>query len=556
MKRGNLCLLPWMVLATTASAQTRMADVVLATHEGAPLKGFRLGDECFVPIDSLPQWGWSAVERGDQVEVSIQGKAVLAPYREFNGRPAVAIRKLVSSAKAIATWDSRTDTLRVASTVTAISYKQGRLKLNTTLPVKASSFILAGPGKLIVEFQGVDITRKLLNTLDRSVMPSWPRPETLRLTIVAPQLGEAPKISEEPNTVHDLDFSASLGVRPVLQQEMPVETKPEIKPNLPTAPPNAAEYLQLKINAKEENPSTTLITLPIPGGIKTAFVRFQRPDANTFRVILPNAPKEFEDILRPKTDSLLSVSAKRDAGRLVLDFFLTKPFGIEASDNAAGLVLRLVKPIEGDGKLNGKMVIVDPGHGGPDPGCGNGGFFEHEITLQVGVLLARMLSEEGCTVILTRRTTASVYPGVRDKPRDLKARGDMAPNNNADFYLSVHVNQVPNGKTNGTMTFYHKHVPISKALADAIHPQLLEYGKLGNGKVNSDLIVAETSGYSVLRNAQPVPAVLLELGFLSNAKDRQRLINSNFQRDIATGVVKGLKVFIDNEKSIQKQESK
>ena len=132
----------------------------------------------------------------------------------------------------------------------------------------------------------------------------------------------------------------------------------------------------------------------------------------------------------------------------------------------------------------------------------------------------------------------------------------MAIRNKADFYISVHCNKVPSTSVNGTMTFYHAHVPDSKTLADCIHPELLRAGKMSDGKVLSDFTIYESSGFGVLRHSQPVPGVLLELGFISNAGDRQKLINGSVQQALAKAVIKGLKVYLGNEKSSEKQESK
>ena len=177
-----------------------------------------------------------------------------------------------------------------------------------------------------------------------------------------------------------------------------------------------------------------------------------------------------------------------------------------------------------------KIVCIDPGHGGKDPGATGGGVQEKAVVLNVAKKIGAFLEARGCTVMLSRETDVFV---------ELSDRARMANAAKADLYVSIHCNSVRDNARATGMEVYHytRASEASKRAARVIYDKLLPVcGLRGRGVKAKDL--------AVLRETA-MPAVLIELGFISNPSDRAKLTNFAWQDDaaqaIADGIVKALK---------------
>lgn len=186
-------------------------------------------------------------------------------------------------------------------------------------------------------------------------------------------------------------------------------------------------------------------------------------------------------------------------------------------------------------------VIVDAGHGGNDVGTlmrdenGTPYLYEKDINLETAQYLAAELKSRGITVYETRET---------DKTLQLSDRTNLANGNNADLFISVHVNYFTNPAASGTLTLYSKtkdgqypdKIP-SKEAASIIQNKL--YAALGTSNAG---IRSEDELY-VLRNSI-MPAVLIELGFISNDFDRSVLTNSEKLKQGASAIADAVEEII------------
>lgn len=133
-------------------------------------------------------------------------------------------------------------------------------------------------------------------------------------------------------------------------------------------------------------------------------------------------------------------------GLAILFFILQYDFSEDDSWNAWNL------------PLSGKVILLDPGHGGPDGGADNGNVLEKDISLEVSLKLRDYLQEQGAVVMMTREDdrdlAAEDTKGYsRRKVEDLKKRLNMINHSDADFYVSVHLNSIPSPKWRGAQTF-------------------------------------------------------------------------------------------------------
>lgn len=205
-----------------------------------------------------------------------------------------------------------------------------------------------------------------------------------------------------------------------------------------------------------------------------------------------------------------------------------------------GMILDLELPRNAGGRLAGKLIAVDAGHGGSDSGArGVNGAYEKNVTLAIATKLADILKDMGANVMMTRGNDSFI--GVNERPRKANRAG-------ADFFLSVHADSGSRNRTvNGSTVYFHMQVGSSRALAQSIADQFAVMGGIRTKGARSDGAQwggRFASGYGVLRNADMV-AVLIETGFMSNPGDVNKLVDPDMQQKIAAAIASGLKNYIE-----------
>ena len=171
-------------------------------------------------------------------------------------------------------------------------------------------------------------------------------------------------------------------------------------------------------------------------------------------------------------------------------------------------------------------VVIDPGHGGPDPGAvGIGNLRETDVVLDVSLQVAQLLQAKGVQVLMTRTSEVDV---------DLPPRAALANSSGADLFLSVHANALSMARpdVNGIETFYFDS-PRARALAQAVQEEVLAVspGSPDRG--------ARTARFYVIRRTT-MPSALLEMGFLTGELDAPRLADPAHRRRLALAISRGL----------------
>ena len=194
--------------------------------------------------------------------------------------------------------------------------------------------------------------------------------------------------------------------------------------------------------------------------------------------------------------------------------------------------------------LKGFKICLDPGHGGqghvPDYKRGPTGVREAEVNLQVAFHLREMLQAVGATVIMTR---------VDDSYVSLPMRSQIANENGADFFISLHHNGIDNPKVNYTSTWYHgdaddsrQSLDLARYIQQGVSDALQLPTSPAAGLYSDKLITA--SGFGVLRLTE-CPAVLCEASFLSNPEEEARLQKDDYLRKGASGYFLGIARYIE-----------
>ena len=189
--------------------------------------------------------------------------------------------------------------------------------------------------------------------------------------------------------------------------------------------------------------------------------------------------------------------------------------------------------------LLGKVIYLDAGHGGPDPGTVYKNIYEKDINLSIVKKLQSVLEKEGAIVYLTRYDDYDLsknYTGSRKKS-DLNNRAKIINASKADIYISIHLNSITSSTWSGAQVFYDDVNEKNYDLAVLMQKQLKD-----DLKTNRE--VKEIS--TMLMNRKiTIPGILIEAGFLSNPNDRYKLQKSDYQYKIAesikTGIIKYFK---------------
>ncbi|MCX5635298.1 MAG: N-acetylmuramoyl-L-alanine amidase [Planctomycetota bacterium] len=169
-------------------------------------------------------------------------------------------------------------------------------------------------------------------------------------------------------------------------------------------------------------------------------------------------------------------------------------------------------------------VVIDAGHGGKDPGAiGRNGAYEKSINLAIAKNLKNLLEQRGLTVVMTRSS---------DRFVDLDERADIANRNNAKLFVSIHSNARDDSSMRG-FTVYVSRSPSgrSETVAESILRSMSGTGLENQGMGRAD--------YRVLVGTR-CPAVLVEVGYLSNSHEASLLIGSGFQNRIAQAIADGI----------------
>ncbi|GMR04523.1 MAG: hypothetical protein BMS9Abin23_0421 [Thermodesulfobacteriota bacterium] len=246
---------------------------------------------------------------------------------------------------------------------------------------------------------------------------------------------------------------------------------------------------------------------------------------------------------------------------LFLSVFLLTSFFAAPRLSAASDFSQTIDPVD--------VIVIDPGHGGMDTGAvSKRGVREKDLTLAVAKRLVRVLKKRlGCTILLTRSDDTFV---------PLEERTAIANRNSADVFISIHVNSAPNRRARGLETFFLNYEPSdeesrrtaaiengfdpreagidgtfsgdlkatildlvetaahheSSTLAESVHTSLVRSTGRGDRGVKQ-------APFSVLSGAV-MPAVLVELGFISNGRDRVWLASSKGKDEIARSIALGI----------------
>lgn len=190
----------------------------------------------------------------------------------------------------------------------------------------------------------------------------------------------------------------------------------------------------------------------------------------------------------------------------------------------------------GTEKTAKRIVVIDPGHGGNDPGgIGASGVLEKDVNLSIALFLKSYLEQQGIEVVMTRDTDKGLYSeSARNKKKeDLAKRIEIIKEAAPDFVLCIHQNIFTDPKYSGAQVFYLQDSAEGARLAACLQEQLIAGVDPENTRVPKS-----NMNYYMLKNAS-APIVIVECGFLTNAAEEEKLGTVEYQRKLAWNIYLG-----------------
>ncbi|MDD3222480.1 MAG: N-acetylmuramoyl-L-alanine amidase [Clostridia bacterium] len=196
-----------------------------------------------------------------------------------------------------------------------------------------------------------------------------------------------------------------------------------------------------------------------------------------------------------------------------------------------------------------KTVVIDPGHGGNDPGgIGVSGVLEKDVNLSVALFLKANLEQQGYEVVLTRDRDKGLYSesAVNKKKEDLAERIRIIAEAKPDFVICIHQNIFTDSKYSGAQVFYYKDSEEGARLASCIQNQLIAGVDPSNTRVPKS-----NMNYYMLKKS-PSPIVIVECGFLTNAEEEAKLGTVEYQRKLAWNIYLGIMQYRNTDEGVEK----
>lgn len=207
---------------------------------------------------------------------------------------------------------------------------------------------------------------------------------------------------------------------------------------------------------------------------------------------------------------------------------------------AKRLMLSIDTALQGGVQKTGKLIMIDPGHGGSDPGAvSKNGTKESELNMRVSLYLAEYLMSYGYDVVLTRGTNTDIIGA--DTGLSTAERKQKIAQSGCDLLVSVHMNIFSDRNVSGAEVLYYSKSVQSFALARAVQNSFvmnLDKNNKRQIKANDDLFVLKSCD---------APSVLVECGYISNAIEEAKLVTPEYQRRVAYAICCGITTYFNSD---------
>ncbi|SEK37617.1 N-acetylmuramoyl-L-alanine amidase [Paenibacillus sp. cl141a] len=434
-----------------------------------------------------------------QTKIFLDGQELVLPHSvevvNIRNNIMIPIRVVAENLKFNVNWDKKTQNVHIQQGSKAISLTVGKneaLVENDTVTLNVAPQMIKNtvvvPMRFVSEEMGLSVgwnnKDKLVTLSSNTSLPSEPSNES--------------GIEAATNQIHEINYASN---------QLVVSLDQEITPVITT--------LQNPERIVVDFPSTNLGDMgqALSGGAMGRLDTSESPNITDIRYSLfKNDPAQVRIVIELNNVRSVNYEQQTIAGKFILDLsMVNEPVPIT--------------PVS-SGK---KIVVIDPGHGGSDPGTTSFSKKPEKIfALALGLKVQALLQQEsGIEVIMTRET--DIYPTRSER---VKLANDLK----ADVFVSIHGNSVKAApQVSGTETYYYQR-ESSKELANLIHHNLIKALGFKDRSVRN-------GNYQVIRETT-MSAVLLEIGFLSNKSEEEAMMSETNQNKAAQAIVDGIKEYL------------
>ncbi|MFB3882271.1 MAG: N-acetylmuramoyl-L-alanine amidase [Armatimonadota bacterium] len=550
--RLGLALLALLMWAAIARADTL---VVAGSRSRSPLPFLLAGDEIYAPLlPALESLHATYSLTPDQIRITTAaGREILVhrkrpeatrdgALREMPGIPREQKGAILLPAKALGSllgcavrWDQASRTLYLHPWIRKFTLEElsdrYRLTVSADAPITYRTGELASPPRLFLDLLNMDLSQipsaytvensylKGARISQKSLAPG-PEGDVARVVV---ELAE-----RRQWRIGESDDRCKLWV------DFPLPDADKLPPDVPPVILTAVAFERTSSRVAQLRLTTygraVCTALPIYDPEEIVF------DIANARSQLSPAPIEIEDrVVR----SVSVAPARRNPGAQRVTIALREPIGHSLQTSPDGVTL-----LFGQFDLADLRVVLDAGHGGHDTGAvGRAGTEERVVNLDIARRVYEKLLAMGVTVCMTRLDESSVMPwtpGNREQQRqDLLSRCSIANEMSADLFVSIHANATTGNRYEhrGTETYYRK--DDSLEFARAMQREVVAQTGLPDGGVirhpKSIIVISHTD----------MPAVLVEVAYLSHPADEALLATDEFRERAAQGIVNGIRRYVE-----------
>lgn len=490
-------------------------------------------------------------------------------YTEYHGDTFVSLHALAKACGASLTFDSDKNIWYMDPFLTAVSIKSEDKQLNFTLngsgPMQPGATRFSYPDRLVVDLPytalspTIQVSQFVPNALAKAIKLGQfqSKPSIVRLVITL----QTPEIQWEiQGHPEESRFSLLVTPQPPVQYRLPSPGASEQPP--PQVPAGPAKLVDLVTKTEKKGAGESLsVTLKLDRSTSYQWRRL-KDSKNRFFVDLKNCfpeikkgpvyqttlvsdirvgefQKQPEPITRIVFDLTGDYSAQTNSTHDGLEVVISSEAASSAeASSGEGETggLGLLGSPSGEGQLkqpahpNGIVIAIDPGHGGSDPGAYGKSSVEKNMTLDIALRLRDLLVADGFAVVMTRTSDMDVLGYHGEAKAELQARVNVAERARAAIFISVHINSAVVSWPHGIETHWYKAMDLP--LANVIQRHL-------DGESGFEDRGVLRNRYYVLRSAS-MPAVLEELGFLSNSEDEAKLSQREVRQKLAEALKEGI----------------
>jgi N-acetylmuramoyl-L-alanine amidase len=545
----------------------------------------------YAPVDAVHLMGANFVVNGLLVTVTgANGQQTTVPFIAQRGHACVDLQRVALALGASTTWQPESNTLTIRAKLEMVRQDPDALLIYTSYPVSYQVQHIDNPSRLYVDVYGLDlaaapaaipvaqedgqgtnvlrirsgqinentvrITIDLKHSLPFTVAS---KTQTDRIQVALGTAGRTPPmaIAENPPATRPSPPRTipPMPVPPVRPAPVVVNNPSSAAPVTPTEP----SVRITNVSVKTLSDDVTQIAVTATGQAKYRTEALDAPNRLAFDLAGATLDAAVTPAL-PGTGPIIKAvragimhTGVAQFGRVVIDLSRLVAYNIShevAGDGSVTYLINLetphqdgtspirppnLNPISPANSLAGKIIVVDPGHGLQDSGAlGPDGSMEKNFTLAIGRKLRDALQQSGATVYMTREDDAFL---------PVMARPQFAAAHQADYFISIHCDSsgAQNSHT-GTTVYFHAQNAVCHRMAQDILNRVAELSGIPADATKSDTIRFQT-GFGVLRGS-PMPAVLVECGYMNNDQDLAKLKDEDTQEHIAEGIVAGLRDFI------------